>query len=191
MSPPAQLHFDVETLDTIQTAKILSIGAVFEDDSFYVEIDHSLYPPEASFTVSKSTEEWWAARGGFQPTQDRLFSPYEATTKFHVWIRQQTENIKDWEVWANSPSFDCQIMRYHFAVFKLACPWPFWAERDVRTAYSIAKTLNLGVKKPVNPHNALQDASNQRVLVEHVHQKLVSHVDASRKAQYSNYKLDI
>lgn len=187
---PPQCHFDLETFDTVDTAKILSIGAVFGDENFYVEIDISLYAPDSPFTESESTKEWWASRGGFQPSTDKLMSPYEATTKFHVWLRNQTEQLVDYEVWANAPTFDCAIMRHHFKQFSLKCPWAFWQERDVRTIKSLAKTLNLSVTQPVNPHNALQDASNQRIVTEAVYENLAGHVQVSREQTYTNYKLE-
>jgi hypothetical protein len=179
---PPQCHFDLETLDTLNSAKILSIGAVFGDEHFYVEVDQSHYE-NTPFTESKSTVEWWEKQGGFQPSEEPK-SPYEAITKFHIWLRQCTESLHSWEIWANSPSFDCEIIKFHMRHYKLSPPWKFYQERDVRTMHSMAETMNLGVRKPTNPHNALQDASNQRVYVEAIYETVAKHVQLSRETAY-------
>jgi DNA polymerase III epsilon subunit-like protein len=179
---PDQCHVDLETLDTRHTSKILSIGAVFNDEKFYVEIDQSHYV-NTPFTESQSTVEWWAKRGGFQPSEVPK-SPYEAITKFHIWLRNQTERLSDWEVWANSPTFDCEKLRFHMEHFSLRVPWKFYQERDVRTMHSLAQAMRLGVRKPENPHNALQDAANQRMYVESIYSALANHVQLSRETAY-------
>lgn len=183
MAIPTQCHVDLETYDTRDTAKILSIGAVMEDEKFYVEIDQSHYE-NTPFTESQSTVEWWAAQGGFQPSETDLKSPYEAITKFHVWLRNQTEQLMTWEIWANSPSFDCDILQFHMKHFKLTPPWKFYQERDVRTMHAMAQAMRLGVRKPENPHNALQDACNQRIYVESIYAAVAQHVQLSRETAY-------
>jgi DNA polymerase III epsilon subunit-like protein len=176
-----QCHVDLETLGTRTSSRILSIGAVFGDQTFYAELDQTVYPE--GFTVDDSTMTWWEKQGGFQPTQTPV-SPYEATTKFHIWLTSMTVTLDEWEVWANSPSFDCAILRHHFAGFGLRTPWAFWQERDVRTIKNLAVQLQLGVRFPNNPHNALKDAANQRVMVETVQTALAEHVHLSREARY-------
>ena len=187
MALPDQCHVDLETLDTRETSRILSIGAVFNDEKFYVEIDQSLYPTDSPFTESKSTKEWWASQGGFHPTLETLTSPYEATMKFHRWLSNQTQQLSDWEIWANSPSFDCAMLRYHMQFFNTRPCWNFWQERDVRTAKAIAKAMKLPIRSPQNPHHALQDAANQRVYVEQVYNILAQSVQTAREANYHGH----
>ena len=50
--------------------------------------------------------------------------------------------------------------------------------------HGLNKRLNLGVRKPENPHNALQDACNQRVYVETIIEKLAGHIQLSRETAY-------
>lgn len=186
MAFPSQCHVDLETLDTAATARILSIGAVFKEETFYAEIDTSLYNQE--FTTSEATMRWWDRQGGFQPSTTPM-PPYEAITKFQIWLSGLTISDPDYEVWANSPSFDCAILRNHLKAFNLRCPWEFWQERDVRTIKNLAVSLNLGIRFPKNPHNALQDAANQRILVESVQGALGQHIQLSREARYKGFAL--
>jgi hypothetical protein len=179
---PLQCHVDLETYDIQNTAKLISIGAVMGDERFYVEIDQSHYE-NTPFTESESTVKWWLKQGGFQPSEEPK-SPYEAITKFSIWLRELTEGLADWEIWANSPSFDCEILKFHMVHYKLNPPWKYYQEADVRTVYKLAEAMKLGVRKPKNPHNALQDASNQRVYVESVYDTLAKHIQLSRGVAY-------
>lgn len=169
MSP--QLHVDLETLGIKSTSQMLSIGAVIGENEFYVEVDTSMYGQNPhDFTLDQSTVDWWEERGGFQPTQDTMHSPYEATALFVQFVDAHTDELgTDWTIWANSPSFDCAILLHHMWVFRLICPWRFYQERDVRSIKSLAQDLRLPIRYPQNPHNALEDAKNQQEVVRRVY----------------------
>lgn len=160
---PAQIHVDLETLGVKHTSQILSIGAVHGTDTFYREVDTSQYVSE-DFTTCDSTLKWWDSRGGFTPSQD-LVSPADAVAYFCKWVARIMDEHEDVEIWANSPSFDCAILRHHLAKTHLSCPWAFWQERDVRTIKNAAKALGVAIRTKKNPHNALKDAQNQQMLV--------------------------
>ena len=159
-----QIHIDLETLATSYNAQILSIGAVCGNAEFYIEVDTSLY--DDTFAVSESTREWWVSKGGFKPTLLDLFSPGNAINQLADFIAGVVKQERDFEVWANSPSFDCAILRHHFDQHFLPCPWEFWQERDVRTIKNAAKRLRMNLRERSNPHHALQDAKNQQMLVD-------------------------
>lgn len=176
-----QLHIDLETMGVRPSSQILSIGAVFGDDEFYVELDTSWYASRpADFTVDTSTQEWWMRRGGFTPTQDSLVSPMEACTTFARWVTDVTAKVSDFTVWANSPSFDCNILNHHFRTYLINQPWKFYQERDVRTIKRLSEEMRLHVRIPENPHNALQDAKNQRSVVSSVYQTLAADLERAR-----------
>lgn len=63
-------------------------------------------------------------------------------------------------IWANSPSFDCVILRTAFEYCGFSTPWPFWRERDIRTLVALYPALREipfeGVK-----HHALHDARHE------------------------------
>lgn len=172
-----QVHIDNETLDTTHTAQLLSIGACCGDERFYVEIDQSGYS-DKPFTQSKSTLEWWAKQGGFKQTQ-ALESPMNAVHDLFNWIIATAPT--DFEVWANSPSFDLAQLRYHAEQFMLPVPWAFYQEQDVRTLKRTAQHLNLRTPTFKNPHHALQDALNQHKFVTAVQQELVTAVERARR----------
>jgi len=179
--PPVQIHIDLETLGIRATSQILSIGACCNDNHFYREIDLSHY--DDNFTTDESTAKWWHDRGGFQPTVESV-SPHKALTALGHWITDQLERGQDeFEVWANSPSFDCAILRHHYSQYSLFCPWAFWQERDVRTIKNAARTLRIPLNTKPNPHNALQDALNQQALVNRFYSAVAGYVDTARQSQ--------
>ena len=174
-----QIHLDLETLDTAHTAQILSIGACWGPRTFYVEVDAKEYNP-VHFTFSSATKEWWDKQGGFKSTvQTRL--PYEALFMLSTWIEDIQSNSKEpLEIWANAPSFDCAILKYHFAYMNIECPWPFYMERDVRTVKALATQMRLNIRTFKNPHNALQDARNQQKYVDSVYMTLAEQLHSNR-----------
>lgn len=173
------IHIDLETLDTAHTAKLLSIGAVCGTDEFYREVDTVMYDPYRDFTQSASTMQWWADRGGFKPVCE-LVSPYAAVHDLALYINRVWDGTGELEIWANSPSFDCAILKHHFVQFNVTCPWMFYHERDVRTIKNASQRLRLGQRMPENPHNALQDAKNQQALVDGFFRTMERNVQLAR-----------
>ena len=74
-------------------------------------------------------------------------------------------NLGDWmescdamncQIWANSPSFDCVILKNAFNACGINLPWNYWNERDCRTLV----TFNPDIKKQIIndlPHGAVSD----------------------------------
>lgn len=174
-----QVHIDIETVDIAHTAKILSIGAVCGSQEYYVELDHNGYPAAAGFTENQKTLDWWEQQGGFQPSGQPVF-PFEAINGLKIWFDEVTKDMIDVTVWANSPSFDCEILKHHYAHWGLRCPWDFYQERDVRTAKDIARAMRLSIREFSNPHNALQDAKNQRDYVASVYATLADRMQMAK-----------
>ena len=174
-----QVHIDLETLDTAHTAKVLSIGAACGDETFYCEVDQALYPQDCGFSASESTIDWWEKQGGFKKTCEPV-SPALAMSSFATWWERVTSVHQDYEVWANSPSFDCKIITYHFEQFAYSLPWKYYMERDVRTVKALAKAMKLPIRTFKNPHNALQDALNQQAYVDSVFSTLANQLHETR-----------
>ncbi len=170
MSLVERVHIDLETLGRDHDAQVLSIGACSElsDLEFYVEIEIGAYDSRI-FRRERATEEWWAEQGGFHPTTDAPVPPGTAVhrliTEYFDPLYKQYEEV---EVWANSPSFDLAMLRYHFRHFVLACPWEYWQEQDFRTVRRLGKFLRLPVARGTAPHHALLDARQQCNYVEAV-----------------------
>jgi hypothetical protein len=174
-----QIHLDLETLDTAHTAQILSIGACYGAKTFYAEVDTKQYDP-VKFTFSQATNDWWKKQGGFKPSVETQ-TPYEAVFMLATWIEDIQANVKDpLEIWANAPSFDCAILKYHFTYMNIECPWRFFMERDVRTVKALATQMHLNIRTFKNPHNALQDAMNQQKYVDSVYMTLADQLHSKR-----------
>jgi hypothetical protein len=179
----SQIHLDLETLGIRESSKILSIGAVHMANTFYRELDITLYNGMPVFTQDQSTIDWWEEQGGFQP-QETPISPYNAIAEFNTWVQDCIAEGAD-EVWANSPTFDCDMLRFHMdALLHADAPWMFWQERDVRTLKALARSMRVTARSYKNPHHALVDAQNQRNYVLSVYGSLANTVERAKEAPY-------
>jgi len=173
------IMIDMETLDVLPTATILTIGAVkfdpFGDDlkdttceKFYVKVDLDSCD-KLGCTVSQATLDWWASQS--KAAQDEAFDPngridiVDAMNQLYkfCWGAKR--------VWSHGAGFDVVICENLFRKMGKAIPWQFWEVRDTRTLF------DLGIdpeRPPVLKHHALEDAWNQAVGVQHVFQKLRS-----------------
>ena len=168
---------DLETLDILPTATILTIGAVkfdpFGDDvknsecvKFYTRVDIDSCD-RLGATVSPSTVEWWA--GQDQAAQDEAFDPTD-----RVDVVQALEQLYKFcwgakRVWSHGAGFDVIILENYFRKIGKAIPWQFWEVRDTRTLFDIGINPN---RPPVLKHHALEDAWNQAVGVQNVSRTL-------------------
>lgn len=150
---------DIETLGTRYDSVVTAIGAVkMNSDGEFTELyEADLNYEEDTGSMSPSTLRWWL-------TQD----PHvlEKNLRGNVPLPVACRNLIRFmngvdEVWANSPTFDCIILRSWFERLGEKCPWHFRAERDCRTMFAIGRRLD--VPYPLNPskHDALSDAVAQ------------------------------
>ena len=170
---------DMETLDVLPTATVLTIGAVKFDpfgddvnepncDKFYVKVDVDSCD-RLGCTVSPDTVEWWAKQS--QEAQEEAFSP-----DGRVSIEEAMNQLYKFcwgakRVWSHGAGFDVVICEYLFRKIGKATPWSFWEVRDTRTIF------DLGIdpqRPPVLKHHALEDAWNQAVGVQNVFKALRS-----------------
>jgi len=149
---------DIETLGLEPGCVVLSIGAVRFGagelgDQFYRSISR-VSCEAAGLTVDDGTVEWW---------QDQSEEAREVLTggddledvlaEFTEWISGADE------VWANSPSFDCDVLVAAGKAVGVPMPWEYYEERDFRTLADLAiapDVEHLGVE-----HDALNDAQHQ------------------------------
>jgi len=173
------IMIDLETLDVLPTASILTIGAVKFDpfgdelgsakcEKFYVKVDLDSCD-SLGCTVSQSTLDWWAQQS--QAAQDEAFSPdnripiTEALNQLYkfCWGAKR--------VWSHGAGFDVIICEHLFRKIGKAIPWSFWEVRDTRTLFD----LGIDPKRPpVLKHHALEDAWNQAVGVQNIFKTLRS-----------------
>lgn len=156
-----ELMIDIETLDTKQSAVVLSIGAVIwenrrRDDEggvhwnlvedFYqvLDIDSQI---SRGRTVSQSTLLWWmdqdqeARDAAFVPAEFRV-GPKVALTKLFDWVEafNNSELVKSeymcfdvTRYWASPNTFDFPIIENLAEDFKHPTVWFYNQKRDVRT----------------------------------------------------------
>lgn len=173
------IMIDMETLDVLPTATILTIGAVKFDpfgddvkepdaDRFYVKIDLDSCD-RLGCTVSQATLDWWACQS--KEAQEEAFDPngridiVDAMNQLYkfCWGAKR--------VWSHGAGFDVIICENLFRKIGKAVPWQFWEVRDTRTLFD----LGIDPKRPpVLKHHALEDAWNQAVGVQNVFKTLRS-----------------
>ena len=173
------IMIDLETLDVLPTATILSIGAVkfdpFGDDvnessavKFYTRVDIDSCD-KLGATVSQRTLDWWANQS--KEAQEEAFNP-DDRINVHTALDQLYKFC--WgakRVWSHGAGFDVTILEWYFRKIGKAIPWQFWEVRDTRTLF------DLGIdprRPPVLKHHALEDAWNQAVGVQNVFKTLRS-----------------
>jgi len=178
------LMLDLETLDTKPGATVLSIGAVlFDRDTawscgngmFYMEVNIASQLPFHT-TVSADTMDFWA-REDPEWIEEVMSDKYqEANTKpigevleaLDKWMQYhyESEGFELNTVWCQGQDFDFPILaelyrRVREGKTNNTPPWPFWSQRDTRTAYDVAGYDPSTMKRTGKHHNALADCHHQ------------------------------
>lgn len=171
------LMIDLETLDTSPTATVLTIGAVkfdpFADDSknpswetFYVKVDIDSCD-KLGCTVSDATIAWWGNQSA--EAQEEAFSANnrvpidDALAQLFKFARGSKR------VWSHGAGFDVIICEHLFRKVGRSIPWAFWEVRDTRTLFDLGINPN---RAKVTAHNALEDAKDQTLGVQHIMRSL-------------------
>jgi hypothetical protein len=155
-----RVMIDIETLGTEPGDAILSIGAVYFDldgvgDTFYRSILVESCQA-ADLRIDAETLEWWL--GQDDAAQDVLAGGEglpTALVEFTEWLRAQDFD----EIWANSPSFDCEMLEVAYDAIGTEAPWEYYQERDFRTLKSLPGAAE--IEQDGTEHHALEDAVHQ------------------------------
>ncbi|MCI4204271.1 3'-5' exonuclease [Dickeya dianthicola] len=171
---------DLETMGKKPNAPIASIGAVFFNpetgelgERFYccVDFENDMFN---GAEPDGETIKWWLRQSNVaraELTRDDAYPICGAVDKFSDWLTDNADSLNTLHVWANSPSFDCAILKSAFERTDTDIPWKYWNERDVRTIKAIGLSIMdigrfLGTAETIGvKHNALDDAINQVRLV--------------------------
>jgi hypothetical protein len=175
----SDVMIDLETLDVLPTATILTIGAVkfdpFGDDlneptceKLYIKVDIDSCDAIGS-TVSPSTLEWWASQS--KEAQEDAFDPNN-----RIGIEEAISQLYKFcwgakRVWSHGVGFDLIILEHYFRKIGKAVPWQFWEMRDTRTLFDIGINPE---RATVTAHNALADALDQALGVQKIYRTLRS-----------------
>lgn len=168
---------DLETLDILPTATVLTIGAVrfdpFGDDineptctKFYVKVDVDSCD-RLGCTVSQSTVDWWANQS--KEAQEEAFNPDNRIDIVDAMNQLYKFCWGSKRVWSHGAGFDIIILENLFRKIGKAIPWQFWEVRDTRTLFDLGINPN---RPPVLKHHALEDAWNQAVGVQNIFKQL-------------------
>lgn len=173
------IMIDLETLDVLPTATILTLGAVkfdpFGDESndpkmekLYLRIDIDSCD-KLGATVSPATLDWWAQQS--PAAQEEAFSPAG-----RVDIADAMNQLYKFcwgakRVWSHGAAFDVPICEFYFRKLGKAIPWNFWEVRCTRTAFDLGINPN---RATVTAHNALDDAVDQALGVQKIYRTLRS-----------------
>lgn len=170
---------DLETMGLRPDAAIISIGAVFFDetsmgDKFYCPI-HLESAKAIGMTTDKSTEDWWAkqsedARAAWDSPDAPLI--LDVMVKFSEFVRKGGQDVR---IWGNGASFDPVILESAYRLLDADPPWKFYNVRCFRTMKSMFTYFP--VPRSGTHHHALDDAIHQTKELQailHAHQiKLV------------------
>jgi DNA polymerase III epsilon subunit-like protein len=149
---------DIETLGTDPGAAILSVGAVefgagWRGGTFYRSVDLESCQ-DAGLEIDAGTLSWWLDKdedlrevlsGG-----DELADVLGSFTTFY--------GDAD-EIWANSPSFDCEMLEAAYEAVGMTEPWEYYQERCYRTLKNLPGAVE--IEQTGDSHHALDDAIYQ------------------------------
>ncbi|AYH25814.1 3'-5' exoribonuclease [Pectobacterium parmentieri] len=179
---------DIEALGKKANAPIGSIGAVFFHpvtgelgERFYCRVDFENDMLNGAIPDG-DTIKWWLRQSSDARAElisDDACPIWDAVSQFSDWLTDNAESLESLQVWANSPSFDCSILKSSFERTDTDIPWKYWNERDVRTMKEVGFAIMnmgrfLGTAETIGvKHNALDDAISQVALVSAVMSRLV------------------
>lgn len=159
---------DLESLATSHDAHILSIGLVsFDPVAGKIFAGKTLGCGDApqGRAISEKTLAWWR-----EQSEEARLASLQCDMPLNEALQQVIAFCQTHQpeyVWANGPTFDIEIMQHAFAQHGLEWPFPYWAERCVRTARDMAALKpNFEIPKFQGvAHQAQADAEYQAQLV--------------------------
>jgi hypothetical protein len=175
-TPMKNFMIDIETLDTENTAAVISIGAVvFDPDT--AEVEDRVFHMNIDFedalthgTHSEGTIKFWERQPA--EAQATLFEP--APVSLEEALKGFSKYVKSWGtpkpkfIWGNSPSFDVAILRHACKQTGQKFPFTPWVEMDVRTLKNLMPKELIPSKEGVN-HSAVDDCLWQCKIVQIFH----------------------
>ena len=152
---------DIETLDILPTAAIVSIGIVLFDGEEVRETYYWRVSLESCFdlglTLSEATVKWWFKQS--PEAQAELTNAKRIPLRLAVeMVNDQLQHV-DRAVWSCG-SFDLEILKNAFRACGVIPAWKYWQERDYRTLRQLRK-WKLPERRSSVAHNALDDAGYQ------------------------------
>lgn len=181
------ITIDIETLDVVPSAVILSIGAFafdiddvhqtqqsiieiardteladYSKNAFYYRVD-TFEQLMMGRTVRAETQAWWRKQG--EAAQEALAGVREPLTQSLGLLSNWIKSHPDSRIFFRGTDFDGSILENAYRSCGMECPWHWGGKRDVRT-YIDAKTKGKTGYLPKShqpcfsmvKHNSLHDA---------------------------------
>jgi hypothetical protein len=157
-----QVMLDIETLGREPGCAVMSIGAVkFGPDGLGEEFYRTISLESCALhelTVETDTLSWCQLEQGPAALKE-LNGDSRLEVALTAFIRFYGDAD---EVWANSPSFDCEIMEAAYEAAGLKEPWEYYEERDHRTLRELPQaSSHEEMEDEGTDHNALDYAKYQ------------------------------
>lgn len=161
----SRVMVDIETLGLEPGCAILSIGAVEFGphglgEEFYQNVDLPSCQ-EAGLTIDAGTLDWWL---GQDADAQHVLTGGMRLSKA-LWQLSSFYRDAD-EIWAYSPSFDCEILKAGYEATDMTPAWTYQEERCARTIANLDIAPELD--RDGTEHDALDDAKHQARVVSSV-----------------------
>ena len=170
----ANMMIDLETLDTRPSAVVFQVGVLVFKDVLGGDIRGNIILEKKIFhldlldqimagrTIDPDTVQWWRS----QNSDSWHRHPDEITKTGHMFqeINRLCDEHEVDSLWANSPSFDCVLMRSLRESLKIEWQFPsFRKDMDLRTLKKLfqMKGRRMGSSGKQTTHNALSDCEDQ------------------------------
>lgn len=159
------LMVDIETMGKKPGCAIIGIAAVEfnietgeTDRAFCKSIDLKSCV-KSGLTIDPDTVMWWLNQSAEAITSLISREPGHVSTVLYEFAQFIGEN--KYYMWANSPSFDLNILEAAFDKTFIIKPWHFLQERDVRTIISLKPEIKANHVFNGIQHDPLDDCYNQ------------------------------
>lgn len=178
---------DLETLGTVASAVIMSIGAVrfdldagkIDDDGFYssISIESNL---DLGRRVQEDTLLWWLKQeaAALQVFHEEKVDLGTSLGELSDWIGDDNHIM-----WSNGADFDLPMLAHAYSQVGIETPWKFWNSRCFRTYKNLPGAKNIKVEGLGVKHNALSDAYQQAQTVCAIHKALFTTPAIGKKAK--------
>jgi len=153
---PVHFMVDIETLDTIPSAVILSVGACIicaAPELGPIFNYRVAVQSQSARTQSLNTVLWWREQGNCP--DDGIIPLYSVLDIFSGYLREQTERPI---IWCKGTDFDTAILAHAYTRVGQPIPWKYNDVRDFRTVKKLFGNQLVVTAQNPNPHDALSDA---------------------------------
>lgn len=167
---------DLETLDVLPSAVVLSLGAVkfdpYKSDEPHSEIYFKINIDDQNRfnrTTSDGTLAWWSK-------QDPHILEEALDQEGSISVEQALDSLRKFSVgvgvfWGQGYGFDFTILEHMYRSVSQNIPWNFWQIRDSRTLFSMCPSdPRSGIQ--TEKHNALADAYYQAKAIQIAYSEL-------------------